>query len=565
MTKQHHFLLSIVGPFLLIACGSSTDQAPPSETSISARTATSKSPLERPAASQQAAELDIEALFALLPDGLKVTYGDVGFDKKIGATSVSNLKITAQGEIGSVAIDPNYFDGLTIGRAEFYGVDMDVFEKLSAYDGTLDAALEVAFEKVRLFDIVRGGSEGSGASGLKIGALEFDQLAIRDGGLPVDSAATPLAGLFNSFSLAGLYLQDVLARTDAEQANLSFSAQDLRFVEVAGGKVGAVIANNLEYEVNQSLASLEGEIAQAAGPAGQLFLNGPLRNFIAPENQRTTVGSIEWKNIDFSGLMVYGLKGQRPPLSATNLINLGSMSVLDTKTFIGEKMFSFFPEMVASVLEFTWLVPSRIRAEARRGVYDFTAYVSPDFEEFMDIFKRYGLDEVKADSVIRYDWDAKKGGADLVVSYETDGLADYNMNIALEGLNLKEIEAAVEAGTDNPAVDLAALEGLSIAVADEKLLDLFFELAGIQSGMSAKNARQVALGGLQLSRLRAMQYGGRFNDYIDAVVGFVEDGGTLTIDISPEQAVPFADISAASAQDPQALPDILNITITHDE
>ena len=106
---------------------------------------------------------------------------------------------------------------------------------------------------------------------------------------------------------------------------MRFSAPDLRFVGIGGGKLSAVIANDFEYEIAQTPESLV-SLQQAMGPQAGFLLSGPFAAFVAPENQRATMKSFEWRGIDFSGLLEYGLRDEEPPLSAENLIDLGTAS-----------------------------------------------------------------------------------------------------------------------------------------------------------------------------------------------------------------------------------------------
>jgi len=564
--KLRHLLLATASAALLVACGGGSKHAaaPQSKASVAAGKVSSNSPLESAFKFKDGAELDVAALLALLPAGVDVSYEDATFDEKLGATVVSNIKINADVDEDVASLKTSDLDGLRIERAELYGVALDVFEGLGSDQAALDADLKTGFEKIRLFNISGDVHEDGSKAGLKIGGLEFDKLLIREGGLPKDSDADPTAALFNSFSLAGLYFKDIDVAAGEAQVGLALKAPDLRLVGLAGGKIASIIGNDLDYQVKQAPDSIE-ELGKAMGPAGQLFLNGPLKNFIAPENQRTTLESMEWKAIDFSGLMTYGLEGEKPPLSATDLIDLGTLQALNAKTFINDRMYAFVPETKISKMEFTWLAPSKIRAEAKNAVYDFTAYASPEQEDVLKILNDYGLDNVKADSVMTYDWDAKKGNADFATTYDAEGLADFSMNFALGGLVLEKIDAATAAGDNDAIAGLVEVEGISIELADDHLLDAVFGLAGLQGNMSAEDARKTAVGGLQIARLQAIQLGGRFNDYIDSTSDFLEEGGVLIIKVDPENAVPFSAIAATGEQGPQAIPELLNLTVTHKE
>ena len=57
----------------------------------------------------------------------------------------------------------------------------------------------------------------------------------------------------------------------------------------------------------------------------------------------------------------------------------------------------------------------------------------------------------------------------------------------------------------------------------------------------------------------------RFTDYVNAVADFVAKGGSLEISAKPAEPVPFATLQANGATAPQTMPDMLGLTVTHEE
>lgn len=561
MTLRTVFLAS-ASALMLASCGGGggDSSAPQSKASAAAAKVSSESPLEKTFSVKGAEELDVKRLFSLLPPGLEATYADTSFDKKTGATTVSGIKIF---EVSQTSVAETYSEStegyLEVGRAEFFGVDLELLEGINETEATVDAPFKTAFEKVRFFDLKFAGSDEDEAK-FSMGAIEFDKLDIREGGMPAEKSDGAIAFFFNSFSMAGIYAKDIAFGAGQEGLALSFSAPDMRVIGLGGGKLDTFLAKDLEYNLQQDVDTLAA-LGGSASPAGTI-LDGPLGNFIAPEKQRAIVESVVWNSINLSGIMDYALKSEEPPVTATDLIDLGNISVLNTKTFIGERVFSFTPETTVSDMKFTWLAPSKIRSESKGGTYDFTAYTEGQ-EELTEALKELGLDKVKADSLLTYDWNAKKGGADFVTNFDADGLADVSMSFGAEGLVLKDLYDAMKAGDKDAVSTLGEFEGLSIEIADEKLLDAIFTLGGMQAGISAEDARQTAIGGLNIARLQAAQFGGRFNDYIDAIGAFLEEGGTLKIDASPEKPVPFSAFTSVVADGPAAATELVDLTISH--
>lgn len=550
-------VLSMLAAVALAGCGKK-QATPSSATSVAAADINAASPLDKPYRHKGGKEVDIDRLFEALPLYLRPTYDKAAFDQRTGATVVTNLKF---GDVASAR-------GFTARRAEFYGVDIGKIEALqSATEAPLDAPMNLVLGKLRLYDVASAG-DGLVAARTKVGAIEIDSLRIREGGIPKSSPASGMAALFNSFDVAGVYFKDVRVEGGAAEksgdqsgAAFDFEADDMRLVGVGGGNLKALLGRDLDYLIRQSPDAIAAA-GKGLGPMAEVLIGGPLRNFIAPENQRTKLKSLEWRDISFSGLMGYGLKGEKPPISARNLINLGTMRMTDAETFVGEKRVSIVPDTTVSAMEFAWLAPSKIRAVSRGGLYDFTGYVPDTEKEAIAVLKARKLDKVKGDSDFAYDWNPDRGGAVASAGFDSVGFADFDFDLALEGLELKKIEAAREAGAPQPAADLAKLKLLSITIADEEMLDAFYELSALQTGGTAKDVRAATPAMMRLSKIELQRESPRLASYVEAVAEFLEDGGTLEIRAEPETPVPLSAIVAAGRGGPDAISASINLTVT---
>ncbi len=548
---MRHVLLSLMAACAFAGCGEKSD-APRSSSSLAAADVNAASPIDKPYRLKGEEELDVDRLFAVLPLYLRPTYEAATFDAKSGATVVANLKF---GDVAKA-------DSFTAARAEFYDVDLETIEKLEkAVDAAPDAPLQLIVGKLRLFDVA---SAGAGAT--TIGAVEIDSLRVREGGLPKQSPASGLAGFFNAFDVAGVYFKDVKIAEDEpggsnSGAAFDLEAPDIRFVGLGGGRLDAFIARDLSFLVRQSPAALAAA-GRGLGPAADVLVNGPLRNFIAPENQRTRFKTMVWRDISFAGLMAYGLKGERPPITARNLISLGTMRLTDAETFIGDKRLSFVPTTDVSAMEFTWLAPSKVRAVTRGGLYDFTAYVPDSETAAIDVLRARGLDKIRGDSDLAFDWNADKGDAVFSTGFDSAGFADVDIDFALDGLQLKKIEDGRAAGAPRPAYDLARLKAFSMVIADDQLLDAFYALSALQTGGTAKDVRAAAPAMMRLGKLEVERESPRLASYIEAIADFLEDGGTLDIRAVPETPVPLTAIGAAAPAGPDAMANAINLTVT---
>lgn len=551
--KLRTALACVAASIAVVSCGKKAD-APVSSSSMAAADASASSPIERAYRQKGASAVDVDRLFEVLPLYLRPTYEKVEFDKESGATVITGLNFGSSD------------DGFTAKRAELYGVDVEAIEALKSADAAaVDAPFKSVAAKIRLFEI-ESAEEGRNGEHFEIDALEIDALNIREGGLPKEGERSGLAALFNSFEVAGVYFKGMSvnggdAADSASGAAVDLAAKDLRFVGIGGGRLGAMIGRDISYKVSQSSAAIAAA-GRGLGPAGDLLVNGPLRGFIAPENQTTKVATLEWRGVDFSGLMAYGLKNEEPPVSARNLIDLGTIRLLKTETFIGENRLSSIPETDISAMKFAWLAPSKIRAVTRGGEYDFTAYIPETEKDALAALKSYKLDKVKADSDLAYDWDPDRGGAVFSTGFDSAGFADIGIDFALEGLELKKVAAAHDAGAANPVEELARLKSFTAIVSDETMLDAFYALSALETGGEAKDMRAATPAMMRLAKLELKQKSPKLASYIDAVATFLEDGGTLEVKASPETPVPLSAIGASAAGGPDAMAEAINLTVT---
>ena len=554
------FLLAGAAALALGACGGKDDgaDAPTTETSAQAAKTSAPSPLERKFALKDAEAVDFDRFVARLPADLRPTYDEAAFDASLGATVVANMRFADEEDGEAVVIE----------RAEFYGLDEEAIDRVAtAEDAGPDAPFETIFEKVRLLNVRSEGfaneEEGRVAEVL-IDGVEFDKLAVRQGGFEGNSDGDEGANFFNAVSLGGLYFQNVaVTAVEEEVQEFGFSTPDLRIVGLAGGKIDAIIAKDLSYNFIQGPAARE-VMREAMGPQGAALLDGPLAAIVAPESQKATIESFEWRDIDFSGAVEYGVKGEEPPATEKDLIDLGSMKVANMTSYIEDRPVATVGEISAPVMKFAWMIPSQFRFDIADATTDYTAYVPDEENPAYEIIKAHGLDDVKSEGFAEWNWNPDKGDGRLNYDIASPGLGDFSMTMALAGANLKEIAAAQEEGAENPFAENAKLESLNLKIADEKALEAIFDLAALQMGGTGADLRQSAPALIRLSSAQFAQLNPRIQDYANALADFISKGGALEIAAEPEEPIGAADLQDGSVQ-PQALPDVFNLTVTHTE
>ena len=510
---------------LLTACGGQSssggdvkaDIAPSNSKAMSVE---ADSPIDQPFSMKDAEALDVEAFLALFPLEVRPEYKAAEFDEKLGATVLTHLRFP--GRIANDDGDVQYsveYGGMTVERAEFFGVDLEAIEAVKAAEGAgVSAPLKNVASKVRFFGVSFDTQEQASNTEAKIAAIEIDRLALREGAFTQENA-NPSAAFFNSFSFGGLYFKDFDLTTvteDAGKSRISFTAPDVRLVGGGGGKLSTLIANQLKYSVDQDPELLKKTFGGADNP----ILNNPLASALTPASQRSNIESFVWRDIDFSKLLAFGMDGVVPPTSERDLIDLGSMTVLNSESFVGEKLFARQAKSEVTAMEFDWLLPSKIRTTSDDGFYDFTAYVQDGDQETLDVLKSYGLENVKADSDLTYDWDADSGESKLLTTFEAEGLADFKLATELSELKLSGIDDSDFEGSFQTFFQQAKLGAFEMTINDENLLNAAYGLSALSTGRSAEEARKSLPALVRVLGMQASLLNPKVSDYVNAVASF---------------------------------------------
>lgn len=539
----------------LVACGDkdSGSDAPQSETSRAAAKLSSASPLDQKFTLKGGEEADIDALLDLLPGETRPTYESATFDAGLGATVINDLRFA----------DSDDGEALIIERTEVYGFDEAAVSKVQTpHEDGAAAPFERVVEKIRFLNIsTEGFSDDEASAGLTIAGLEVDALSVRAGG-GQNPAGEDGALALNAFSLGGLYFKDIDLKADVEDTqNLAFSAPDLRFVGVAGGQIDAILAKNLNYNIQQG-ESVRAAMRESLGPQSGMLLDGPLGGLIAPEKQRASIESLEWRDIDFSGLVEYGVKGEEPPVSDRDLMDLGTMKMTALESFVDDRRVAVVGEATVSAMKFAWLIPTEFRLDAKDAVTDYSAYVPDQNSPAYTILKERGLDNVPGDGFVEWAWNPDKGDGALDYVSRSEGFADMTANFEISGMTLDDIGAAVEAEDEAAFAEQMELKSFSLTLDDETALDTIFALAALQMGGTGEDLRQSAPALIRLSGAQFGQLSPRIRDYVEALATFVAEGGSLEIAARP--AEPLSPMGLQEqAVDPTAIPDVMNLTVTH--
>jgi hypothetical protein len=514
-----------------------------------------KSPIDKPFKLKDATPLDVQGFATLMDDAESeddiFRFASSSFDESIGATVLTDV------EAGDA-------EGVTkIGRVELYGVNSEYLEQLKAEE--LSDTKQEVFRKVRLFDMSVEAPEGDGT--FTIGAMEIDGLkfgGFTEEGLEAMEDGAQFQTVMDSVEVGGVYFKDItIAGFEEEGTSIDLSVADMRFGGFNGGTFGPMLFKNLDFTQKQS-AEAKAAVAEAAGDEFKAMIDGPLGNLIMPSDARYAIDYMSFDGFSFAGLLPYLAQDELPPLDAKGLLSVGKIEAKNTDTYINGKKAASTEYSAMDPIEFAWLVPTRIKSYSTNNVVDFTAYVPEGQDQLMAVFKDNGLETVSGDGEMLWLYDDKEGNASLSYDAKLNGFANINLDFNASNAELATLHAAGIA-EDEAAFTNIAINDFTLRIEDDKLLDVIFGVAALQMGQDAEQLRASAPLFISMGSAQFAQMNPAIPGYLEAVSGWITNGGTLEVKMSPENPVSFGSIAAAASVTPQTLPDVLSLTVTHTE
>ncbi|GGC97671.1 hypothetical protein [Aquisalinus flavus] len=511
---------------------------------------TAGSPIDKPFRISNGDAGDLARFNALMDsaDSAPFQVGNAAFDDNLGALVLTGISNTEEGRV------------FTIGRAELFDVNFDYLEALRAEETV--TGLQEVFRKVRLYDVSLSGHETLEFNGtIDVAAVEFDRMQM-------DSAMAgedPLSG--EGFSLGGFFLKDLAAEgVGDETMSFGFAVDDLRLSDLARGAVGPMVFKNLEYTVEQDVEAMIAELENADGGAGPMayFLDTPFRDMFFPAEQRIVMAAGKWDGMNLSGVLDAAANEELPSIDEDGLVSFGKFETADMESWINGKRYSYTEYAMMEPVEFAWLIPSKIRMTSRGSVADMTALVDESETEMLAILREHGFDDLPSEGEFLWTYDPDEGAAALTYDVDMPGHAAIDVNYAVSGLTLQQVNTAIT--TQNPLL-LAGLsiDGMTIRFDDEKLLDGIMAIAAHETDQTPEELRASLPALIALGSSQASQMVPEVSDYAASLTTFLTEGGTLEIAMSPESPVPLMTLGLLSQTSPQMIPSTLALTVTHEE
>ena len=583
-------LLSSLSAALLASCASVPSQGP----------LTAESLLSQPYSLTNATALDADAFLGQLPGWLETSFDTAQFDASIGATVINNLIIAPAGA-------PKY--RLRVARATIWGGDTDQFAAVMS--GAASSGLGQVFDRISMEGITSEGLTWDGGAqtiALNIEKIVMDGFSAKSINFAPKADAPEFAGIIRTYAAAA----NAYAMEGYAQKNFTLTMRD-----ASGAEIISSVAESFARGYNQGrtdYTSNKGIAITTKAPAGenifevaqrladnnasdspedkilqpwkreevQLALKNPI-SFIATyaggsDTTRYEIDFTESRNSDVNGLMSWIARWELPPVTETELLDLGTSTILGNRQYWNGKPVISIDRTELKSSDFYWLIPAKFEQVDTGLNYSLVNLIdqsaqlggtssadeSNELARVRQILVDNGLDNLSGNSISRWRWDGLTGALDTGFKIDFTELADMSFGLDMGGPSLVEWDRLVRTQAGEELAQKVLFTGLNFSLTDETLLDKIYAITATQmGGGTANDIRQSAPAMLRLSGGQVASLNPRFGGYIDALASFLGEGGTLTINASPENGVAADLLAQTGQQNPQTLPDLLNLTVTH--
>ncbi|MEM9619808.1 MAG: hypothetical protein AAF936_17785 [Pseudomonadota bacterium] len=536
---------------------------------------------------------DVDAFFSALPDWLSVSYAGASFDSGIGAMVVDDLAF-------SLRAAPDY--RIRAGRATIWDADVEAMAQVLRGVGDL-SVMTPLFDRIAFENISSEGMQwdtGAQSLGLSIDKLVLDGLSARSFALADKASAPEGAAIFRMFAaLATSYAYD-----GGAYSNFSFQMNDnqgnvasltVNEAFARGYDAGRVEYNSaygvrtktftgsgdLVTEVSQMIG-MDGEanpVSKILQPDVRMQMRTALKNPVAAIAAASGAGSnereiafLEMRDIDLQGAMSWLARWELPPITETDLIDLGSSTIIGEKQFMNGAVIYERARADVTAADFYWLVPSRIDYVETGAVLNVKSLLDmmtkdmPEADQYTaqayEAVSALGLEQISFDGSFNWLWNGETGDASLQSAADIVDFARFEYGAAVGGPTLARWDEAFRSDDFDSGRYEMSLGALNFSVTDYQMIDRVLSYVAAQSGETPEDLRLAAPALIRLSGAEAAAMNPRIPAYLDAFAGFIETGGALSINMNPVEPVSFQELQMLN-NSPQTLPDVLNLTVTH--
>lgn len=526
-------------------------------------------------------------LWGANPDAGRALAGDAGADGAIAAARIDarDVKWLGLEELAQPALDA-YGDLLSEGAAAA-GAPLDFSQKIHSYDLHVD---RIVMDGLRFFpldpaDPSKDAADHAGGAADLLAALR---------------SAARVARAYG-FNAAGVY--GMTGQMDMEEMGASYEmTMSLPLSGYRGAHRGdsdLMISRDLSYKMNMSmpLSIPDEEVAENGEPDA----TPPMVMNFSGEVALTSVTGLK-----LAKALGYLAAGKLPPTSETNLMSLGVWRVKGERIMLNDAPVYSIGESYADFSHFHWLAPTDVHFRIDDLVYNIEGYqdlfktmavqqggaeaaAGEQFDKVIAVLKKHGLAAPSFDFDMQGHWSPETGAASSAFTADADGLGGLEMHDDAQFATFDEIAPFMpaegkpfdSAGLMTLLQDKLALRSASIAMSDAggiaksfaaavDMADLSPDGAGGMAMLKGADPADIRVAAASSIRLMAGQAGQQFppaTDYLKAFGNYIQYGGVLRADAAPPEPVTLKALEAATqgeSADPQALVDLLGLTVTHE-
>ncbi|MEM8772068.1 MAG: hypothetical protein AAGD92_10505 [Pseudomonadota bacterium] len=550
--------------------------------------------------SQKGAEIvSPDAILAALPPDVSLRYGDAVISNELGAVVFDDIVLTVEGLPGVE---------FTADQITLWGPDPEAIAGL--WGARKDRPLRKLFERMVINNLQSVGLQN--AAGAQSYRVSVDRLAVAglDGRAsspqPVYGESAAISVLRRAADLAGAYRFEGAA----------YSGFKFEMLDNAGNgatlNVGEAFSRGYDQGriAYQQASAIVSRTQAAPGAAAPIYVSDANENLHGGEEQPRSSQSfdkilqpqmreafdralknpvaaiaqaagqtssavsmdvVEMRDADFSGALSWLARWETPPISETNLLDLGSMVILNETQQVNGVTLLTRERSEISAGDFYWLVPSQL-SFAETGVQinigaflDISSAAVPEAEmaQARAALEALGLDAVRYDSENRWRWNGKTGDADYSMSVDAADLASFDVFTAGGGPSLTRWNAIADGAASPSAIsEEVLLKSLTATLRNSGALEKAFAFAETQTAASAEDLRQSVPALMQLYFSQFAQSSPRLFGFAGPLSAFLSEGGTLQLKASPDKPVSLKALEEMG-RDPYAAAELLDLSLEH--
>ncbi len=572
------------------------------------------------------ARFDVEALNALLGEGVRLAFKAAGPDAATGAFKLTGVRLELTGDQPMTLFSADElllwnaditglaarFEGASpdrtirvFDRIELSGVRLDLHDYTEAVEESVGTALPVAAASMTGYEPASMEVGRIVLNGLTLHPWTFTETEGEEAGL---AAIRLISAAARSFSLdAAVFLDMKISQTFTEPGapgslETSYDSQILQGYD--RGNIAALLTGKTRLAMSLPVPKPAKPMDEVAETGAEVEAAAASETILLQMDGST--GYAGWTDIRLANLLSWGERGQLPPITQRDLWSFGNYALEDMVFTLAGKPAVSMARFDLQADSFDWFLPTRISWSHEDLAFDLggvlkafeplagrrpSAGDETSVTEIITVLERSGLSKFSGDGSFELSWNSETGDAFLSSRSQVENLYTDETRLAMRLPRYADLVPAFgQNGLTLDAQLLAevfasryALAGGHFTLSDVGLLNALAAAMIEVSRISGKDAPMLAgFAGMTPDELRSaasglMMFGGaslagelpQALGWVKSLSGFVASGGTFSIRLIPEEEVSPADFAAiaggAMTQEPDiaALFDLVGLTVEH--